>query len=503
MTSFPINCDQPPASSEFAERRVRFKIAIASASVAFAIFYLALELFLRKHLLEDPDTSLHIAVGNWILHNGRFPVTDKFSYTVPDGIWRATDWISEIAFAALYHIGGWNAVAEAVSVTVGVLAGILNFYLATKLRLSIAVGLTAIVILIISPHFLARPLIFAYPLLLVWLALVLDIEDRDRWAELKAYGLVPLMLLWANVHGGFTLGLVVLYLFAGPAAYKAYRAKDRKKLKQILILAFAVAIGATITPYGIFSALKTVRLLNVPVLTQIQEWAPPNFADDKIHLAFIVGIFAILIYYGVKLRGGRLLTLLLMFVFALEHNRGLGLFGLVAPLMIVRPLSALLPWFGAATGSADPVVKFVRERSGTIVLLCTLVVIVVGAADWVIAPPTRPPNGVAPKAAVAAAERDHLNGNVINGYEFGGYLALRGIPTFVDGRVGLYGNRFLERYFRLTYRPKKNEVDKILDKYNISWALLRPSNPIAAVLKAKGWRQIYQDHSAIVLAKNG
>ena len=95
------------------------------------------------------------------------------------------------------------------------------------------------------------------------------------------------------------------------------------------------------TPNGPFSALRTVQLMNIPALGNINEWHAPDFQNDRFHLISIVGLFALVAYFGIRLRGPRLLTLLLVTVLALEHRRGLGLFALVAPLLIARPLSAM------------------------------------------------------------------------------------------------------------------------------------------------------------------
>ena len=122
--------------------------------------------------------------------------------------------------------------------------------------------------------------------------------------------------------------------------------REFQKLRRLLVLFVGVTIAAVITPNGPFSALKSVQLMRDPALGNIDEWHPPDFQKDRFHLISIVGLFALLAYFGIRLRGPRLLTLLLVTVFALEHERGLGLFALVAPLLIVRPLSECVPWIG-------------------------------------------------------------------------------------------------------------------------------------------------------------
>ena len=480
----------------------RGRVSLAAACVAFTFVYLTTAIFFRSSFLGDPDTFLHISVGNWILQNGRFPTIDHFSYTAVGKTWFATDWISELAFAFLYRVSQWRGVTEIVAVAASLISGVLCFYLTMKLRPAIAFGLAIIIAALISPHFLARPVILSYLLLSIWIIVILKLEDQDNWSGRQAFLLMPLMILWANVHGSFTFGLAVFYLFLCNAVWDAIKEKDLPILRRLMILLIGVTIAAVITPYGPFPTLKTMKLLSDPALATIDEWRAPDFQHDPFHLAAIVGLFALLAYFGVKLRGPRLWTLLLVTVFALEHKRGLGLFALVAPLVLVRPLAIRLPWIGVHDGVADPVIRLANKYCGTIGLACATVVAIAGGTMWTIGPEIHPPKGRAPEEAIAAVKQAKIIGNVLNSHAFGGYLIFEGIRPFVDGRVELYGDQFLQRYFDAMKLINPDEAAQLLKQYDIRWALLQPNEPIAFMLKADGWVQVYRDRSAIVLAKN-
>jgi hypothetical protein len=309
------------------------------------------------------------------------------------------------------------------------------------------------------------------------------------------------MLLWANVHGSFTFGLAVFYLFLGTGLYNAYSKRDLKRLRRLLALVVGVTIAAVVTPSGPLSALRTVQSMSIPALGNIDEWHAPDFQNDRFHLVSIVGLFALLAYFGIRLRGPRLLTLLLVTVFALEHRRGLGLFALVAPLLIVRPLIACAPWLGVQDHLLDPVTRFANRRSGGVALTCAMVVAATGSAVWATASRIEPPARLMPEKAISAARLAGFKDNVLNSYDFGGYLIFKGIPTFVDGRVDLYGNKFLRRYFDSMALANPDEATQFLKQYDVHWALLRPGEPIAFMLKTQGWMQLYSDDSAIVFAK--
>jgi hypothetical protein len=464
--------------------------------------YVIITATLRQPLLADPDTFMHISVGEWILKNGHFPVVDGFSHTAFGQSWRAVDWLGEIALALSYQAAQWRGVTEITTVTFGLISGVLAFYLSSVLRLSVALSLTFIISLLISPHLLARPVIFSYLLLSIWIVLILELEERS-WTGSWSYSLIPLMILWANVHASFTFGLVVAYFFFCPAIYKAYVNKDAGKLRHLFILLTGVTIAALITPYGPDSTLRTFRLMRISALSQIVEWSPPNFKQDPVHLVAIIGVFALLAGSGIRLRGPRLLTLLLVTVFALEYKRGLGLFSVVAPLLLARPISAWAPYLSVQDTRPDPVVRFINRRSGTIAVLCAVAVTIAGVLWWEMASPIKPPDKNVPEKAITAARLANVTGNVLNSFRFGGYLIFRGIPPFVDGRIQLYGNQFLRRYFRAMSLRDAEDAARMLKQFDITWALLEPGDPIAFMLETNGWVKLYSDDFAVVFARRG
>src|SRR5215471_14864462 len=92
--------------------------------VAAGVYVLLLALGPR--LLNDPDTYWHIALGRWIFEHHAVPTTDPFSATLQGTHWVAFEWLSQIAFAFAYGLGGWVGVvalaAAAVAIAFGLLA---------------------------------------------------------------------------------------------------------------------------------------------------------------------------------------------------------------------------------------------------------------------------------------------------------------------------------------------------------------------------------------------
>jgi hypothetical protein len=116
--------------------------------------------------------------------------------------------------------------------------------------------------------------------------------------------------------------------------------------------------------------------------------------------------------------------------------------------------------------------------------------------------PLEPLPDVAPVAALRAAKQAHLTGPVLNAYSLGGYLIYSGIPVFIDGRSDLYRDAFIKSYLEALGLATPDALDKLLDKYRVTWTLLAPSTPAVAMLdRMGGWRRVYADKVAVVHAR--
>src|SRR5437763_11771832 len=182
------------------------KISFSTALAASLLYYSILFAF-PNYLLADPDTFWHIRFGQWVLDHAQFPTVDIFSYSAAGKHWITTEWLSGVLFATAFKLGDWHAVVFLAAITCSALIGILCFYLVRHLRFSVAIGWTALTALAISPHFLARPHVFSYALLAIWLINLLNAYDADNLNLSLLPIFAPLMILWANLHGSFTLGL--------------------------------------------------------------------------------------------------------------------------------------------------------------------------------------------------------------------------------------------------------------------------------------------------------
>src|SRR2546421_677546 len=130
--------------------------------ILFLIAYTSIVIFMPAYVLRDPDTFWHIRTGQWILQHREFPHADNFSYTFFDKPWIAKEWLSQLLLALAFEVGGWSGVVMLTAGTCAAIVAIMTPYLMSVLRFSAALGLAVVTYCLISPHFLARPHIFAY-----------------------------------------------------------------------------------------------------------------------------------------------------------------------------------------------------------------------------------------------------------------------------------------------------------------------------------------------------
>ena len=103
--------------------------------------------------------------------------------------------------------------AGAIALTFALLARFLNARLTPAAAVMIVVG----ALVLTAPHLLARPHVLALPLLVAWVGGLIAAADRG---EAPSPWLLPLMTLWANLHGGFVFGLALIAPIAIEAVWR-------------------------------------------------------------------------------------------------------------------------------------------------------------------------------------------------------------------------------------------------------------------------------------------
>ncbi|MFL6807037.1 MAG: hypothetical protein ACJ8FM_23925 [Xanthobacteraceae bacterium] len=445
----------------------------------------SLLLLLGPQLLNDPDTYSHVALGRWIIAHRAVPFVDPFTHTAAGMHWVAFEWLSQVMYAAAHVLGGWSAVVVLAAGAVAFSFALLTRFLLRELAPIPTLVLVTAAFVLISPHVLARPHVLAFPIMVIWVATLVRAVDNG---ERPPFRLLPLMTLWANLHGSFTFGLAIIFPIAFEALWNAPTTARKHLVRQWLAFAVLALLAGSLTPYGSELIEVTHRTIALgPALLAITEWRAQDFSHLGAFEIILLSAFGYALHRRIALPPLRILMLLGLVHLALSQSRHADLLALLAPLFLARPL-AQSAGFAA---DAEPA----QDQGRSVVAVAALIAVAcVFAGMRQVSPAER----ITPAAAVAAADLRNA-GPILNEYNFGGYLDYVGIAPFIDGRAELYGAAFNLRYHRATTLQSVPEFLQLLKDHKIQATLLAPQTPAAVFLDfLPEWKKVYADQVAVV-----
>ena len=257
-----------------------------------------------RALLHDPDTYLHIAAGRWMLAHGAQPLHDPFSYTFAGAEWVPHEWLAEIVLAAVYRAGGWSGLILLTIACFAVSLALLTRFLlrwAEPFSALIAVALAAS---LVEGHLLARPHLLALPLLVLWSGALFAARDTG---SAPPFRLLPVIVLWANLHDSYLFGLLLAFYLAAEAVLAGPRRLEARRWSLFAGLALAAALA---TPNGVAGLVEPFRLMAMPALqSSFIEWRSPDFQDFQPLEIILLGLIALGLTSGVKVPLTRVLVL--------------------------------------------------------------------------------------------------------------------------------------------------------------------------------------------------
>lgn len=438
-------------------------------------------------LLSDADIYWHIVVGQWIIEHRAVPHVDLFSFTMSGAPWITSAWLSEVLYHAVFKLAGWRGPVMLAALSASAAFFLLTSLLLKRLPNVPVVLMVGAAIAMTATHTLARPHVLIFPLMVLWADTLIKASEQRRAPSLWY---LPLVTLWANLHGSFTLGLALIGPFALEALWTADNSARVTVALQWLRFGGLALVAACITPYGPESILVTLRILKLgSILSKIGEWQALDFGETNPISVCLIGGAAYALYSGLKLPPIRLAALLAVIWQTLAHVRYVDVFALVAPLLVAGPLGQHLSWPQSQHGR-----KVVHPKRTAFVAVIAALVVATGVIMTTV--DHTPP--LVPRVAVEKIKELKAN-RVLNDYYFCGYLIFQGIPTFVDSRAELYGPAFLARYSRALSLEDIADFVRLLDEYKIDTTLLLPSARAVGLLdRMPDWERAYADEVAVV-----
>jgi hypothetical protein len=444
-----------------------------------------------QRVLYDGDTYWQLAAGLKMLEAGRIFKTDPFSYTMPGHPWHTHEWLSEILFGLAYKLGGWSAMVALGGITAGLAAFIMGRWVTRFVQPLSALVMVGLAFYAISPSTLLRPHLLALPIMAQWTVSLLKAREENRAPSLW---LLPLMTLWANMHGGFMFGLALI----GPMALEALVTAPREKWLEVIWrwgLFGVLALGAAlITPHGIDVLIFPFKVMSLKSLKDIIEWKPVDFSKPTPFEEAMLGTLLVCFVRGVKVPWVRTLVLLGLLAMALQHIRHMLVLAIVAPLLLAKPLGDVM--------SPEHTADFRRFAKPT--LAAALVAFIALTAVRFAFPLHRKNDFHSPVAAFNSVPPELRAHRVFNTYALGGYLIYKDVPVFIDGRADMYGDDFTTYYLKIARSADPAVFLAAQKRWGFDWAILEPDSVIVRTLaKTPGWKKTFADKQAVVYVREG
>ena len=450
--------------------------------------------------IYDADLFWHLRTGQLILDTNSVPRTDPYSVTAAGKRWIAQEWLWEVIAHSIWHVSGFAGLS--LVRTMAVAGAIVLAMFAARRQ---GVGWLSV---LLSASVLALPLI-AYAEIRPQVAtffmfgLLVYLLEAGRERPILLRLLPILFLIWANLHGAFLIGFVLIgcevlaaYLESRRSSRRrgAHIAADTSRFKSLLAVGAISLAAGLINPAGYGIYLYPLLVITEPMFrARVYEWVPPDLSQPFWPFWAVLALTVLLVVRN-RLPLRHWVTLIAFALLALRARRQAPFFCLVA----IAPVAAAFESFLAF----NPRSRSVLALSGALLLALFTGYCYHGfrGAFGIGLTPGR-----FPEEAVRQVAATGKSGAIFNDYNDGGYLIWKLWPQWkiaMDGRVDVYGPEMVQRYARIWHGAPGWEKD--FNKWNIQvvlgrreiWRSSPKQNLYTELAKNLEWTQAYRDSAS-------
>ena len=441
-----------------------------------------------------------------MLATGHLAFHDPYSYSAPGHLWLNHEWMSELLMGAIYNALGviglklMKFACSAVAIlflTLGLAET--DSPMAAQFAILIAASIA------IAPQMQFRPQLFTFVLMSGLLAILARYTFRRRAPVWLA---IPTLALWANLHGGFIVGLATLGTFSTIVLVQdLFEGRGSKRGLKLFAIFAASTLATLATPYGIGTWQAVAHAMTNPHTRQvIDDWQP---------------LLGALVAMWHRNRAGAIpmIMAIAMFVclaatFARNPRRDDVPMVAIAAIMIAAAFVAMRNLPLAVIASMIPLARrwsFVFRARQTqppanwinqVILTAATIALLIETG---LLSPTLRAGTPRPVGAIAFMREHRLSGNIMTDFVWGEYLIWHMTPAskvIIDGRYDtIYPPEVIGDY--LAFHYGEAGAKDVLRKYSHDFILLSPNDKPALALMASvpEWKRLYRDGSCILFAR--
>lgn len=506
--------------------------------------------------VSNADTGFHLTTGRWVLEARAIPARNVLSFTEPDHLWVAHEWLAGVLYALAWRVGG---PAGLLALKLPLLVATFGCVYAAARRISGSARAAGVATLLAAWacafRFVERPHLFTNAALaaVAWLAVTwLEVPGRDRGRARALWLSAALLVANYLLHAGAINGVLLLLVMGCGTALEPLRSNlgRRRSLRVLdedagsrtpaagpslaaalrtgwhdawpLVTAAAAAIVATgalllaIHPHGLAPLWVPFELGTDPeLLKHVAEYRPPHtFAWQRLlpYWLFLLATVGALVLLVRRLPLAHLFAATAFLALSLRYVRLADGFAVVGAPVLAAGLVALpwRSWFGR---------RLSRLRAWLFPVVLAALAVAATVHQWqrfTAGPGLNRRVWPADLFAVVRAER--IVGPAFLSDGWAGPFLAEFYPrerAFFDPRFEAYSRAFvLEVYRRIRYGLPG--WDRLLDRYGVQLVLMKYTSPVEArrqggranlrqqLLAHPGWALVaFNDHGEVFVRRDG
>ncbi len=496
-------------------KTVRSAGRAAAPSIPALVFILLATLVpiaLQKPMLNsDGDLARHLRHGRYMLEHGELIRADPFSFTRPGAPFIGFEYGSQLLYALAERVGGLPGVAILAGLLIALTYALLTgFLLSHRVDPLLAVVTVALAIALGAEHWTARPHLFSSLAVVILLAML---ERGSRRGA--ALATAVLFVVWANIHGGFVYGWILIALYLGGSLGELIWGNDRaawsERVRYYGTMLISSVVATLLNPHGLELHRHLLGFFGKPFLRDnTAEFASPNFHEPagKVFLAVLLVCLVSLTLDRRRPTLPRLFVICAGITFALIAVRNIPLFGLtVLPLLALHldELWRRLPDPRGVRGRFETTAQSTATLPWMIPAVLLMVTLALGRGRLGSAQLIRDEFDatVFPVSAVSRARDHELKGRLYHDFAWGGYL-LYAWPEqriYIDGGTDFFGEDLFREYSMIKgMAPGWRDR---LRAHDISLLLLPRDSPLSHQVARDGtWTLWYCDSVAVMFRRS-
>ncbi len=445
--------------------------------------------------LSSVDLAYHLRAGTEILAGAGIPARDTFTFTAAGEPWVDQQWGAQVILATAYRLGGWTGLVILRAALVGLLFGLV--FVACRLRgadLRRAAWLTLAAFVVSAVALALRPQLFGMVLLALTLVIV---AGRRRWPR-AVWLVAPIVAVWANIHGSFFLGPVVLGL-----AWLEDLFDRRPATWQTLAAAVVAALAALLNPFGpVVWGYALGLSTNSFVTARITEWQPTSLRTVPGMLFFgsALAVVVLLARRASAVTWPTLAWLGVFFAIGAYAIRGVAWWPLGAAVAVAGLLARPEP------AAPTRVARGLQRANAAIVVVlaaaCVALLPAWRAADKDLGAPVgvvgHAPPGITTALRGVAVPGDRL----FNPQPWGSWfeLALPDLPVAIDSRIEVFPPAVWDDYETVT--SGGDGWSDVLERWAVTIVVVPAGDDaFADRLTSTGWRPVHVDDDGTVFVR--